>query len=55
MAPLKRDEFFENVRLEDLLTEIVNSFKEISNKSFLVQSENNKYDFTVRRKAELKY
>ena len=55
MVPLKRDEFFENVRLVDLLTEIVNSFKEISNKSFLVQSENNKYDFTVRRKAELTY
>ncbi len=55
MVPLKRDEFFENVRLVDLLTEIVNSFKEISNKSFLVQSENNKYDFTVRRKVELTY
>ena len=55
MVPLKRDEFFENVRLEDLLTEIVNSFKQISNKSFSIQFENNQYDLTVRRKAELTY
>ena len=34
MVPLKRDDFFENVRLEDLLGEIITSFKEISNKSF---------------------
>ena len=32
MAPLKKDEFFENVKLSDLLGEITNSFKEISNK-----------------------
>ena len=36
MVPLKRDDFFENVRLEDLLSEIINSFKEISNKIDLV-------------------
>ena len=55
MAPLKRDDFFENVRLEDLLTEISNSFKEISEKFFYIKSENNKYDPTVKRKAELTY
>ena len=55
MVPLKRDDFFENVRLEDLLREIINSFKEISNKSFSIKSENNKYDPTVKRKAELTY
>jgi len=55
MVPLKRDDFFENVRLEDLLSEIVSSFKEISNKSFLIKFENNKYDPTVKRKAELTY
>ena len=44
MVPLKRDDFFENVRLEDLLSEIINSFKEISNKNFIIKSENNKYD-----------
>tara|TARA_Y100000590_G_scaffold465964_1_gene639826 strand:- start:1847 stop:2965 length:1119 start_codon:yes stop_codon:yes gene_type:complete len=55
MVPLKRDDFFENVRLEDLLTEIINSFKEISNKNFLIKSKNNKFDPTVKRKAELTY
>jgi len=55
MVPLKRDDFFENVRLEDLLTEIVSSFKEISNKNFLIKSKNNKFDPTVKRKAELTY
>ena len=55
MVPLKRDDFFENVRLEDLLTEITNSFKEISNKNFSIKSENNKYDPMVKRKAELTY
>ena len=55
MVPLKRDEFFENVKLEDLLIEIVDSFKEISNKNFSIQSENNKYNPTVKRKAELTY
>ena len=55
MVPLKRDDFFENVRLEDLLSEITNSFQEISNKNFSIKSNNNKYDPTVRRKAELTY
>ena len=55
MVPLKRDDFFENVRLEDLLGEIINSFKEISNKKFSIKSENNKYDPIVKRKAELTY
>ena len=55
MVPLKRDDFFENVRLEDLLGEIIDSFKEISNKNFIIKSENNKYDPTVRRKAEVTY
>jgi len=55
MVPLKRDDFFENVKLEDLLNEIINSFKEISNKSFLIKSENNKLNPIVRRKAELSY
>ena len=55
MVPLKRDDFFEKVRLEDLLGEIINSFREISNKNFIIKSENNKYDLTVRRKAEVTY
>ena len=55
MVPLKRDDFFENVRLEDLLDEIIDSFKEISNKNFSIKSENNKCDPIVKRKAELTY
>jgi len=55
MTPIKKDEFFENVKLEDLLTEIISSYKEISNKNFSIKSENNKYDPTVKRKAELTY
>ena len=55
MSPLKKDEFFENVKLTDLLTEITNSFKEISKKNFSVKSENNKNDFTIKRKAEITY
>ena len=47
--------FFENVRLEDLLNEIVNSFKEISNKDFVVKSNDNNNDLVVKRKAELTY
>jgi two-component system, sensor histidine kinase RegB len=55
MAPVKKDDFFENVRLENLLHEIVNSFKEISNKNFIVKSIKNKNDPIVKRKAELTY
>ena len=55
MAPLKRDDFFENVNLIDLLAEIARSFEEISNKKLLIKSEDNKYNPTVRRKAELTY
>ena len=39
MSPLKKDEFFENVKLLDLLREITTSFKEITNKNFLIISE----------------
>ena len=55
MVPLKRDDFFENVKLEDLLHEIISSFQEISNKIFLIKSENNMLDPMVKRKAELTY
>jgi two-component system sensor histidine kinase RegB len=55
MVPLKRDDFFEKVKLKDLLSEIINSFKEISGKNFSIKSENNKHNPTVKRKAELTY
>ncbi len=55
MVPLNRDDFFENVGLEDLLSEIINSFKEISSKKFEIKKQNNNYKPIVKRKAELTY
>ena len=55
MTPTKKDEFFEKVKIGDLINEIINSLKEISKKNFLINSENNKYDPVVRRKSELTY
>ena len=55
MTPTKKDEFFEKVKIGDLINEIINSFKEISKKNFLINSENNKYDPVVKRKSELTY
>ena len=55
MAPLKKDEFFENVKLSDLLGEITNSFKEISNKKFSFQIENEDDEVVIKRKAEITY
>ena len=55
MSPLKKDEFFENVKLADLLNEITSSFKEISKKDFYVNSKNNNNDFIIKRKAEITY
>ena len=55
MAPLKKDEFFENVKLSDLLGEITNSFKEISNKKFSFKIENEDDEVVIKRKAEITY
>ena len=55
MSPLKRDDFFENVKLKDLLIEITNSFEEISDKKFLIKSDANILDPTIKRKAEITY
>ena len=55
MTPIKRDEFFENVKLNNLLIEITNSFKEISDKKFSVKFENFKHDLLIKRKAEITY
>ena len=55
MTPIKRDEFFENVKLKDLLIEITNSFEEISDKKFLIKLESNILDPTIKRKAEITY
>ena len=55
MSPIKRDEFFENVKLKDLLIEMTNSFKEISNKKFSIEEKNNNLDPVIKRKAEITY
>ena len=55
MTPLKKDEFFENVKLSDLLGEITNSFKEISNKKFSFKVENEVDEVVIKRKAEITY
>jgi len=55
MVPVKRDAFFENVGLKDLIVEIINSFEEISNKNFSVKSNQDEYNPIVKRKAELTY
>ena len=55
MSPLKRDDYFENVKLEDLLNEITNSFEMISDKKFIIKSNNNTFNPVVKRKAELTY
>ena len=38
-----------------MLIEIINSFEEISNKKFLIKSENNNLDPVIKRKAEITY
>ena len=55
MMPEKTDKFFENVSLLNLLIEIKNSFKEISNKKFSIKSENYKQDLLIKRKVEITY
>jgi len=55
MAPLKKDDFFENVKLADLLIEITSSFKEISKKNFSFINENDKNAIIIKRKAEITY
>ena len=55
MVPLKSDDFFENIKLENLLIEIISSFQEISKKKISIKSEKNKYNPVVKRKAELTY
>ena len=55
MSPIKRDEFFENVKLKDLLIEITNSFQEISNKKFSIEEKDNSLDPIIKRKAEITY
>ena len=55
MTPLKRDDFFENVKLNNLLNEIKNSFQEISKKKISLNLENDEEELIIKRKAEITY
>jgi len=55
MTPIKKDEFFENVKIGDLLNEITSSFKEISNKKFLIKNIKKNNEIIIKRKAEITY
>ena len=49
------DQFFNKTKLEDLLDEIITSFKETSSKKFLLTFKDNKNDYSFQRSPELIY
>jgi len=52
---LKEDSFLSNVKIEELLSEIVRSFTEISEKKLSLLSENNKINPQIERTLEITY
>ena len=52
---IKDDKFFSNTQIEDLLHEIVESFKESSSKKIELIADENKYKFDIQRSPELIY
>jgi len=52
---IKEDEFFSKTKLEDLLDEILISFRETSSKEIILISEENKNNFNFQRTPELIY
>ena len=52
---IEEDKFFSSVKLEDLLEEIINSFKETSSKEINLVSNNDKYKIDIKRSAEMIY
>ena len=52
---LKEDDFLSNIKIEVLLTEIVRSFTEISEKKLLLSSEKNKLNPQIERTLEITY
>ncbi len=49
------DQFFNKTKLDDLLDEIITSFKETSSKKFLLTFKDNKNDYSFQRSPELIY
>ena len=52
---IKDDEFFSKTTIEDLLNEIIESFKETSSKKLLLNLDENKQKFDFQRSPELIY
>tara|TARA_X000001036_G_scaffold74889_1_gene66424 strand:- start:107 stop:1396 length:1290 start_codon:yes stop_codon:yes gene_type:complete len=52
---IQEDKFFSKTKLEDLLDEILNSFKTTSSKEIILFSKDNKNDFNFQRTPELIY
>jgi len=52
---IKEDKFFSNTKLEDLIDEIIISFKETSSKKISLISNDNKNNFNFQRSPELVY
>jgi len=52
---IKEDEFFSKTKLEDLIDEIIISFKETSSKKIFLISNDNKNNFNFQRSPELVY
>ena len=52
---IEEDKFFISVKLEDLLEEIINSFRETSSKKIILISENDKNKIDIQRSPEMIY
>jgi len=52
---IKEDKFFSFIKLEDLLEEIINSFKETSSKNISLISNNDKNKISIKRSPEIIY
>ncbi len=52
---IEEDKFFSSTKLENLLEEIINSFKETSSKEIILVSDNDKNKIDIRRSAEMIY
>ncbi len=52
---LKEDNFLSNIKIGDLLKEIIRSFSEISEKKILLQDEQNELDPQIERTLEITY
>ena len=49
------DKFFSSTKLENLLEEIINSFKETTSKEIILVSDNDKNKIDIQRSTEMIY